>query len=130
MVARAVDILYFETVSPTEPLVQIQNNFTQMFLIMLSILNVQWVSLHQAKWLPMLKIDFLKTSELPMSLDLQANTLPRPCKSRLLQQGSRSVFIIHKPCDMSLVCKNPQQLLVEFQQKDVHIRYPQHDIVG
>ena len=29
----------------------------------------------------------------PKSLDLQANTLPRRCKSRLLPQGSRSVFI-------------------------------------
>ena len=28
----------------------------------------------------------------PRSLDLQANTLPRPCKSRLLPQGSRSVL--------------------------------------
>ena len=29
----------------------------------------------------------------PRTLDLQANTLPRRCKSRLLPQGSRSVFI-------------------------------------
>ena len=29
----------------------------------------------------------------PRSLDLQANTLPRPCKRRLLPQSSKSVFI-------------------------------------
>ena len=28
----------------------------------------------------------------PRSLDIQANILPRRCKSRLLPQGSRSVF--------------------------------------
>ena len=35
----------------------------------------------------------------PRSLDLQANTLPRRCKSRLLRQGSRSVLYIPRPCD-------------------------------
>ena len=33
----------------------------------------------------------------PRTLDLQANTLPRRCKSRLLPQGSRSVFIYLDP---------------------------------
>ena len=36
----------------------------------------------------------------PRSLDLQANTLPRRCKSRLLPQGSRSVLYIPRPCDI------------------------------
>ena len=46
----------------------------------------------------------------PRSLDLQANTLPRRCKSRLLPQGSRSVsytwrkavevYHIPIPCDI------------------------------
>ena len=35
----------------------------------------------------------------PRSLDLQANTLPRRCKSQLLPQGSRSVFI-PRPSDI------------------------------
>ena len=35
----------------------------------------------------------------PRSLDLQANTLPRRYKSRLLPQGSRSVLYIPRPCD-------------------------------
>ena len=35
----------------------------------------------------------------PRSLDLQANTLPRRCKSRLLPQGSRSVLYIPRPSD-------------------------------
>ena len=37
MAARAVDKkskTYLQTASPTEPLVKIQNNFTEMFLIM------------------------------------------------------------------------------------------------
>ena len=34
----------------------------------------------------------------PRSLDLQVNTLPRRCKSRLLPQGSRSVLYIPRPC--------------------------------
>ena len=32
--ARAVDRKYFEATSSHEPLVQLQNNFTEMFLIM------------------------------------------------------------------------------------------------
>ena len=32
----------------------------------------------------------------PKLLDLHCNTLPRRCKSQLLQQGSRSVFIYNK----------------------------------
>ena len=34
----------------------------------------------------------------PRSLDLQANTLPSRCKSRLVSQGSRSVLYIPSPC--------------------------------
>ena len=33
----------------------------------------------------------------PGPQDLQENTLPRRCKSRLLQQGSKSVFIYLDP---------------------------------
>ena len=41
----------------------------------------------------------------PMTLDLQGNTLPRRCKSWLLPQGSRSVYIyIPRHCDMGLRC--------------------------
>ena len=47
------------------------------------------------------KIFFLSQPGIePRSLDLQANTLPRRCKSRLLPQGSRSVlYYIPRPCD-------------------------------
>ena len=37
---------------PTEPLNQIQNNFTEMFIIMPSTKIAQMVMLHQTKWLP------------------------------------------------------------------------------
>ena len=37
----------------------------------------------------------------PRSLNLQANTLPRHCKSRLLPQGSKSVFI-NIPSDIDI----------------------------
>ena len=35
-----------------EPQVQIQNNYTKLFLIMPSTIGAQTVSLHRAKWLP------------------------------------------------------------------------------
>ena len=33
LMARAVDKKYFETLSPIEPLIQIENNFTEMFIM-------------------------------------------------------------------------------------------------
>ena len=36
----------------------------------------------------------------PRSLDLQANTLPRRCESRLPPQGSSSVLYIPRSCDI------------------------------
>ena len=48
-----------------------------------------------------MKIFYLsKPGTKPRLLDLQANTLPRRCKSRLLPQGSRSVLYIPRPCDI------------------------------
>ena len=38
----------------------------------------------------------------PRSLNLQANTLPRHCKDRLLPQASRSVFI-NIPSDIDIM---------------------------
>ena len=43
---RALDKKYLETASPPEPLVQIQNNFTELFLMMPSTKIAQMVPLH------------------------------------------------------------------------------------
>ena len=57
----------------------------------------------------------------PRSLDLQANTLPRRCKSQLPPQGSRSVYI-PRPCDTDNhspergLIEGPTFLSYEFQQ--------------
>ena len=50
MVTRAVDKNYLQMTSP-ELLVQIQNNFTELFLIMSSSKIAQMVSLYPTKWL-------------------------------------------------------------------------------
>ena len=47
--ARAVDKKYLKTTSPPKPLVQIQNNCTELFLMMPSTKIAQIVLLHQTK---------------------------------------------------------------------------------
>ena len=42
----------------------------------------------------------------PRSLDLQANTLPRRCKNRLLPQGSRSVSYFSQLSQPNTSCSN------------------------